>query len=169
MAQVPSFYSQREDKDSTGVNYSVVPTGEECLSPVACSCGGVVIGVVRPWSTRAACWSHLILCVMGAPGLPRSECGGQHASRCGLTVREAEARSAPRPHRSGGVSADTNPEIAETLVHSAEALRERLIWCSGLEAVMTRARPSMLCCFRGGDRGAQCSAGADRGHSIRIQ
>ena len=68
-----------------------------------------------------------------------------------------------------GVSADTNPEIAETLVHSAEARRERLIWCAGSEAVMTRARLSMSCCFRGGDRGAQCSAGVDHGHSVRIQ
>ena len=68
-----------------------------------------------------------------------------------------------------GVSADTNPEIAETLVHSAEARRERLIWCAGSKAVMTRARLSMSCCFRGGDRGAQCSASADRGHSATIQ
>ena len=36
-----------------------------------------------------------------------------------------------------------NPEIAETLVHSAEALRERLIWCAGSEAVMTRTRLSV--------------------------
>ena len=42
-----------------------------------------------------------------------------------------------------GVSADMNPEIAETLVHSAEALRERLIWCTGSEAVMSRARLSV--------------------------
>ena len=69
----------------------------------------------------------------------------------------------------GGVLADTNPEIAETLVQSAEARRERLIWCAGSEAVMTQARLSMSCCFRGRDRGAQCSAGADRGHSVRIQ
>ena len=62
-----------------------------------------------------------------------------------------------------------NPEMAETLVYSAEALRERLIWCAGSEAVMTRARLSMSCCFRGGDRGAQCSVGADHGHSVRIQ
>jgi len=34
---------------------------------------------------------------------------------------------------------------------------------------MTRARLPMSCCFRGGDRGAQCSVGADRGHSVRIQ
>ena len=34
---------------------------------------------------------------------------------------------------------------------------------------MTQARLPMSCCFRGGDRGAQCSAGADRGHSVRIQ
>ena len=34
---------------------------------------------------------------------------------------------------------------------------------------MTQARLPMSCCFRGGDRGAQFSAGADRGHSVRIQ
>ena len=39
-----------------------------------------------------------------------------------------------------GVSASTNPEIAETLVYSAEAPRGRLIWRAGLEAVMTRAK-----------------------------
>ena len=68
-----------------------------------------------------------------------------------------------------GVSADVNPEMAETLVQSAEAWRERLIWCAGSEAMMTQARLPMSCCFRGGDRGAQCSVGADRGHSVRIQ
>ena len=68
-----------------------------------------------------------------------------------------------------GVSVDTNPEVAETLVHSAEARRERLIRGASLEAVMNRARPSMSRCFRGGDRGAQCSVGADRGHSVRTQ
>ena len=34
---------------------------------------------------------------------------------------------------------------------------------------MTRANLSVQCCFRGGDRGAQCSVGADRGHSVRTQ
>ena len=34
----------------------------------------------------------------------------------------------------------TNPEIAETLVHSAEAPCGRLTWCAGLEAVITRAK-----------------------------
>ena len=53
-----------------------------------------------------------------------------------------------------GVSAGTNPEIAETLVHSAEAPSGRLTWCAGLEAVITRAKLSMSRCFRGGDRGA---------------
>ena len=84
-------------------------------------------------------------------------------------MREAEARSVPRPHCGGGVSADTNPEIAETLVQSAEVRREQLILCAGSEAMMTRARLPMSCCFRGGDRGAQCSAGADRGHSVKVQ
>ena len=42
-----------------------------------------------------------------------------------------------------GVSADVNPEIAETLVQSAEARRERLIWYTGLEAMMTRTRLPM--------------------------
>ena len=76
---------------------------------------------------------------MGAPGLPRSGCGGQGADLCGLTVREAESR--------WGVSADVNPEMAETLVQSAEAWRERLIWCAGSEAMMTQARLPMSCCF----------------------
>ena len=65
--------------------------------------------------------------------------------------------------------AGTNPKIAETLVHSAEAPSGWLIWCVGLEAVMTQAKLSMRCCFRGGDRGTQCSVGADRGHSVRTQ
>ena len=106
---------------------------------------------------------------MGAPGLPRSGCGSQRVSRCGLTVHEAEARSVPRLHRRGGVSPDMNPEIAETLVHSAEAQRERLIWCAGLKMVMTWARSPMSCCFQGGDHGAQCGAGADRVHNVKIQ
>ena len=32
---------------------------------------------------------------------------------------------------------------------------------------MTRAKLSVRRCFRGGDRGTQCSMGADRGHSVR--
>ena len=68
-----------------------------------------------------------------------------------------------------GVSTGTNPEIAETLVHSVEALSGRLIWCAGLEAVMTLAKLSVRCCFRGRDRGTQCSVGADRGHNVRTQ
>ena len=75
----------------------------------------------------------------------------------------------PRLHHRGGVSADTNPKIAETLVHSAEARRERLIRGASLETVMNQARLSMSCCFQGRDRGAQCSVGADRGHSVRTQ
>jgi hypothetical protein len=35
-----------------------------------------------------------------------------------------------------------DPEMAETLVYSAEALRGRLIWRAGLEAVMTQAKLS---------------------------
>ena len=80
----------------------VVPTGAACPSPVVCSCGGVVIEVVRPWSTGAAWPSHPILCVVGAPGQPRSGCGGGRAVHCGRTVHEAEAWSVPRPHCSGG-------------------------------------------------------------------
>ena len=68
-----------------------------------------------------------------------------------------------------GVSASMNPEIAKTLVHSAEAPSGRLTWCAGLEAMITRAKLSMSRCFRGGDRGAQCSVGADRGHNVRTQ
>ena len=45
---------------------------------------------------------------------------------------------------------DTNPEVAETLVHNAEARRERLIRGASLEAVMNRARPSMSRCFEAG-------------------
>ena len=74
----------------------VMPTGAACPNPVACSCGGVVVGVVRPWSTGAAWSSHQILCVVGAPGMPRSGRGGERASHCGRTVREAETWSMPR-------------------------------------------------------------------------
>jgi len=77
----------------------------------------------------------------------------------------AGAEAAPQ----WGVSAGTIPEIAETLVHSAEAPSGRLIWCVGLEAVMSRDKLSVRCCFRGGDGGTQCSVGADRGHSVRTQ
>jgi hypothetical protein len=60
-----------------------------------------------------------------------------------MTVCEAEAWSVLRLHRSGGgVSAGMDPEMAETLVYSAEALRGRLIWRAGLEAVMTQAKLS---------------------------
>ena len=55
------------------------------------------------------------------------------------------------------------------MVQSAEALRGWPIRCAGLEVVMTRAKLSVQCCFRGGDRGAQCSVGADREHSVRTQ
>ena len=71
--------------------------------------------------------SHQILCVVGAPGLPRSGCGGERASHCGWTVRETETWSMPRLHHGGGVSAGANPKIAETLVYSAEASSGRLI------------------------------------------
>ena len=94
----------------------------------------------------------------------RSVCGSlwiDYARGQGLVGAKAESR--------WGVSADVNPEMVETLVQSAEAWRERLIWCAGSEAMMTQARLPMSCCFRGGDRGAQCSAGADRGHSVGIQ
>ena len=65
-----------------------------------------------------------------------------------------------------GVSVGTNPEIAETLVHSAEAPSGRLIWCAGSKVVMTQAKLSVRCYFRGGDRGTQSSVGADHGHSV---
>ena len=68
-----------------------------------------------------------------------------------------------------GVSVGTIPKIAETLVHSAEAPSGRLTWCTGLEAMITRTKLPMSRCFRGGDRGAQCSVGADHGHSVRTQ
>ena len=74
----------------------VVPIGVACPSPMACPCGGVVVGVVRPWSTGAAWSSHQILCVVGAPGMPRSGRGGERASHCGWTVREAKTWSVPR-------------------------------------------------------------------------
>ena len=88
---------------------------------------GVVVIVVRPWSTGATWSSHQILCVVGTPGLPRSGCGGECASHYGRTMREAEAWSVPRLPRGGGVSAGANPKIAETLVYSAEASSGRLI------------------------------------------
>ena len=34
---------------------------------------------------------------------------------------------------------------------------------------MSRAKLSVRCYFRGGDRGTQSSVGADRGHSVRTQ
>ena len=46
---------------------------------------------------------------------------------CERTVREAETWSVPRLRYGGGVSAGTNPKIAETLVYSAEASSGRLI------------------------------------------
>ena len=62
-------------------------------------------------------------------------------------MREAETWSVSRLHHGGGVSAGANSKIAETLVYSAEASSGRLIWCVGLEAVMTRAKLSVRCCF----------------------
>ena len=117
--------------------------------------GGVLVtsDPVRHGSSRAA-----------SEWVRRSACESLWTN-CARGRGSVGAEAAPQ----WGVSADTNPEIAETLVHSAEARRERLIWRAGLEAVMTRARLSMSCCFRGWDRGAQCSAGADRGYSVRIQ
>jgi len=56
----------------------VVPIGTACPSPVAYSCSGVVIGVAHPWSTGVAWSSHQVLCVVGAPGMPRSGRGGDH-------------------------------------------------------------------------------------------
>ena len=55
-------------------------------------------------------------------------------------MREAETWSVSRLHRGGGVSAGTNPKIAETLVYSAEAPSGQLIWRAGLEAETTRAK-----------------------------
>ena len=71
--------------------------------------------------------SYQILCVVGAPGLPRSGCGGGRASHCGRTAREAETWSVSRLHHGGGVSVGTIPKMAETLVYSAEASSGRLI------------------------------------------
>ena len=96
--------------------------------------GGVLItsDPVRHGSSRAAsgrAW--------------RSACGSlwiDYARGRGLVGAEAEPR--------WGVLADVNPEIAETLVWSAEALRERSIWYTGSEAMMTRARFPMLHCPR---------------------
>ena len=105
----------------------VVPIGVARSSPMAHSCGGVVVGVVRPWSTGAAWLSHQILCVVGAPGMPRSGRGGERASHCGRTVREAETWPVPRLVLRWGVSAGTNPKIAEAPVYSAEALSGRPI------------------------------------------
>ena len=42
-----------------------------------------------------------------------------------------------------GVSAGTNPKIAETLVYHTEAPSGRLICCISLEAVMIRAKLSV--------------------------
>ena len=105
----------------------IVPTGAACPNPVACSCGGVAVGVVRPGSKGAAWSSHQILCVMGAQGVSRSRRGGERASHGGQIVREAEAWSVPRLVLRWRVSAGTNPETAEALVYSAEASSGRRV------------------------------------------
>ena len=105
----------------------VVPIGVACPSPVAYPCGGVVVGVVHPWSTGAAWSSHQILCVVGALGMPRSGRGDERASHCGWTVREAETWPVPRLVLRWGVSAGTNPETTEALVYSAEASSGRRV------------------------------------------
>ena len=102
----------------------VVPIGVARPSPVACPCGGVVVGVVHPWSTgrpirSCASWE------------PRECLGVDAAANVQATVDGLCAR--PRLgrcqglHCGGGVSAGTNPKIAEALVYSAEALSGRLI------------------------------------------
>ena len=77
----------------------------------------------------------------------------------------AGAEAAPK----WGVSVGMIPKIAETLVYSVEASSGRLTWAFGLEAMMIWAKLSVRCCFRGGDRGTQCSVGADHGHNVRTQ
>ena len=105
----------------------VVPIGVARPNPVACPCGGVVVGVIRPWNIGAVWLSHQILCVVGAPGMSRSGRGGERASHGGQIVREAEAWSVPRLVLRWGVSAGTNPKIAEAPVYSAEALSGRRV------------------------------------------
>ena len=56
----------------------VVPTGTAYPNPMVCSCGGMVVEVAHPWSTGASWSSHQILCVVGAPGIPRSGRDGDH-------------------------------------------------------------------------------------------
>ena len=94
---------------------------------MACSCGGVAVGVVRPGSKGAAWSSHQILCVVGAQGVSRSRRGGERASHGGQIVREAEAWPVPRLVLRWGVSAGTNPETTEALVYSAEASSGRRV------------------------------------------
>ena len=68
----------------------VVPTGTACPNPMVCSCGGVVIEVAHPWSTGASWSSHQILCVVGAPGIPRS---GRDGDRKPLETDYARGRN----------------------------------------------------------------------------
>ena len=50
-----------------------------------------------------------------------------NVSRCGWNMHEAETRSVPRLVLRWGVSAGSDPNIAEALVYSAEALSGWLI------------------------------------------
>ena len=137
----------------------VVPIGVARPSPVACSCGGVFVGEVCPWSMGAAWLSHQILCVVGAPGMPRSGRGGERASRCGRTVCEAETWSAPSLALRWG-------DLGR---HEPQDRRGPGVQCRGLEraadhgySVWTQwpVIPVVPCPSR---------YGADRGHSVRTQ
>ena len=106
----------------------IVPIGPACPNPVACSCGGVAVGVVRPGSKGAAWSSHQILCVMGAQGVSRSRRGGERASHGGQIVREAEAWPVPRlVLRWGGLGR-----------HEPRDCRGPGVQCRGLERAASR-------------------------------
>ena len=139
--------------------------------------------MVHPWSTGAAWSSHQVLCVVGAPGMPRSGCGGERASHYGWTVRDAEAWSMPRlVLRWGGLGR-----------HEPQDCRGLGVQCRGLEraadhgySVWTQWSVIPVVPFlsrygagRGHSGRAQWSVisvvsfpsryGADRGHSGRAQ
>ena len=161
----------------------VVLIGVARPNPVACPCGGVVVGVIRPWNTGAAWLSHQILCVVGALGMPRSGRGGERASHYGRTVREAETWSVPRLVLRWGGLGRLEPQDR----------RDPGIQCRGLKraadhgySVRTQwpITPVVPCPSRyGADRGhsgrtqwpvipvVPCPGryGADRGHSGRTQ
>ena len=119
----------------------VVPTGAACPRPVACSCGGVVVGVVHPWNTGRR-GRPIRSCASWEP----QECLGvdvaTNVSHCGWTMHEAETWSVPRlVLRCGGLGR-----------HGPQYRRGPSVQCRGLGVQRRRLERA-----------------ADRGHSGRTQ